>query len=85
MDELAKLTTGFTFDSDFGRQSDRPIMRGQSTILGDDVYYTGTLLDLDLASVSASRFTDASNQSLRAFFGMNRLPRQIGLSAAVKF
>jgi iron complex outermembrane recepter protein len=61
VDELAKLTTGLTFDSDFGRLSDRPIIRGQATILGDtgvsyfidDVYYPGTLLDLDLESVSS--------------------------------
>ncbi len=61
VDELAKLTTGLSFDSDFGRLSDRPVIRGQATILGDsgvsyfidDVYYTGTLLDLDLESVSS--------------------------------
>jgi outer membrane receptor protein involved in Fe transport len=35
--------------------------------------------------VSVSRFTDATNQSLRAFFGRNRLPRQIGLAASMRF
>ena len=27
VDELSKLTTGLTFDTDFGRLSDRPILR----------------------------------------------------------
>ncbi len=72
VDELAKHTTGFTFDSDFGRLSDRPIMRGQSTILGDsgvayfidDVYYTGTLLDLDLESVSSLQVVKGPQSAL---------------------
>jgi outer membrane receptor protein involved in Fe transport len=35
--------------------------------------------------IAASRFTDATNQTLRAFFGTNRLPRQFGLTPTVKF
>ena len=61
VDELAKLTAGLTFDADFGRLQDRPILRGQSTIIGetgvsyfvDGVYYTGSILDFNLADVAS--------------------------------
>lgn len=61
VDELAKLTAGLTFDADFGRLADRPIIRGQATILGetgvsyfvDGVYYTGSILDFNLADVAS--------------------------------
>lgn len=61
LDELAKHTTGLTFDTDFGRFEDRPILRGQANILGnsgvsyfiDGVYYTGSLLDFNLDDVAS--------------------------------
>ncbi len=61
VDELSKLTTGLTFDTDFGRLSDRPILRGQSNILGDSgvsyfidgIYYPGSLLDFNLDDVAS--------------------------------
>jgi iron complex outermembrane recepter protein len=72
VDELAKLTTGLTFDSDFGRLSDRPIMRGQATILGDsgvsyfidDVYYTGSLLDFDMETVQSLQVVKGPQSAL---------------------
>lgn len=72
VDELAKLTTGLTFDSDFGRLSDRPILRGQSTILGDsgvsyfidDVYYTGSLLDFNMDDVSSIQVVKGPQSAL---------------------
>ncbi len=61
VDELSKLTTGLTFDTDFGRLSDRPILRGQANILGDSgvsyfidgIYYPGSLLDFNLDDVAS--------------------------------
>jgi outer membrane receptor protein involved in Fe transport len=72
VDELAKLTTGLTFDSDFGRLADRPILRGQANILGDSgvsyfidgVYYTGTLLDLDLDNVESIQVVKGPQSAL---------------------
>jgi outer membrane receptor protein involved in Fe transport len=75
-------------------QVDNLAYTGEATLLSASLglsneRYAVTLWGKNLTDedsvVSASRFTDATNQSLRAFFGMNRLPRQIGLSAAVKF
>ena len=60
LDDIAKFTAGFSFDEDFQRSnSDRPVIRGQSTILGssgvstfiDGVLITGTILDYDLNDV----------------------------------
>ena len=60
MADVAKFTPGFSFDDEFGRSaSDRPIIRGQSTILGasgvstfvDGVLLTGTILDYDINDV----------------------------------
>ena len=72
VDELAKLTTGLTFDTDFGRLSDRPILRGQSNILGDSgvsyfidgVYYTGSLLDFDLDEVASIQVVKGPQSAL---------------------
>lgn len=60
MADLAKFTPGFTLDEDFGRfAANRPVIRGQSTILGasgvstfvDGILLAGSLLDYDLNDV----------------------------------
>lgn len=57
MADVAKFTPGFSMDDEFGRvNSDRPVIRGQATILGasgvstfvDGVLLNGSLLDYDL-------------------------------------
>lgn len=57
MADVAKFTPGFSMDDEFGRtSSDRPIIRGQATILGasgvstfvDGILLNGSLLDYDL-------------------------------------
>ncbi|PCI49265.1 MAG: hypothetical protein COB49_05210, partial [Alphaproteobacteria bacterium] len=57
---IAKFTPGFSYDDEFGRTaSDRPVIRGQATILGasgvstfvDGVLIGGTLLDYDINDV----------------------------------
>ncbi|GEM_PF-408997 len=58
--DVAKFTPGFAFDDEFGRvNSSRPVIRGQSTILGasgvstfvDGILLNGSLLDYDLTDV----------------------------------
>lgn len=57
--EVAQLTPGLSFNQDFGRRSDRPIIRGQANILGesgvayfvDGVYITGSILTYDLNDI----------------------------------
>lgn len=60
LEDVAKFTAGFSFDEDFQRSgSSRPVIRGQSTILGasgvstfvDGVLITGAILDYDLNDV----------------------------------
>ena len=57
--DISKLSAGLIFDNDFGRTSDRPVIRGQANILGesgvsyfiDGVYIEGSLADFDLNDV----------------------------------
>ena len=60
MADIAKSTPGFTLDDEFGRTSGvRPVIRGQSTILGasgvstfvDGILLNGSILDYDLSDV----------------------------------
>jgi len=57
--EISKLTAGLIFDNEFGRGSDRPVIRGQANILGDSgvsyfidgVYINGSIADYDLNDI----------------------------------
>ena len=57
--DIAKMTAGLLFDSEFGRGSNRPVIRGQANILGasgvsyfiDGVYISGAIDDYDLDDV----------------------------------
>jgi len=60
MADIAKFTPGFILDDEFGRSSGvRPVIRGQSTILGasgvstfvDGILLNGSILDYDLTDV----------------------------------
>lgn len=60
LDDIAKITAGMTFDPEFSRTSNRPVIRGQANILGasgvsyfiDGVYITGSINDYDINDVS---------------------------------
>lgn len=60
LEDVAKLTPGFVFDNEFGRQGNRPVIRGQANILGDSgvsifidgVLFTGGLADYDVSDVA---------------------------------
>jgi len=57
--DISKLTAGLVFDNEFGRNSNRPVIRGQANILGDSgvsyfidgVRISGTIADFDLNDV----------------------------------
>ena len=59
LDDIAKLTAGMTFDPEFSRTSNRPVIRGQANILGasgvsyfiDGVYVTGSINDYDINDI----------------------------------
>ncbi|MEE4200237.1 TonB-dependent receptor [Erythrobacter sp.] len=58
-EEIANLTPGLFFDESFGRNANRPVIRGQANILGesgvaffiDGIYYTGSLADYDVDTI----------------------------------
>ena len=59
LQDIAKTTPGLVFDESFGRDSNRPVIRGQANILGesgvaffiDGIYYTGSLADYDVDTI----------------------------------
>ena len=59
LEEIANTTPGLIFNESLGRGDDRPVIRGQSSILGesgvaffiDGIYYTGSLADYDVDSI----------------------------------
>ena len=59
LEEIANTTPGLFFDESFGRNGNRPVIRGQASILGesgvaffiDGIYYTGSLADYDVDTI----------------------------------
>ncbi|MEM7779405.1 MAG: TonB-dependent receptor [Pseudomonadota bacterium] len=59
LEDIAQTTPGLIFDDSFGRDSNRPVIRGQANILGqsgvaffiDGIYYTGSLADYDVDTI----------------------------------
>jgi outer membrane receptor protein involved in Fe transport len=59
LEEIANTTPGLFFDESFGRNSSRPVIRGQANLLGesgvaffiDGIYYTGSLADYDVDTI----------------------------------
>jgi iron complex outermembrane receptor protein len=57
--DISKLTAGLTFDESFGRDANRPVIRGQANILGnsgvayfiDGIYFSGSIADYDVDSI----------------------------------
>lgn len=58
--DVTKTTAGIVFDDSFGRDGNRPVIRGQANILGssgvayfiDGIYFSGSIADYDVESVS---------------------------------
>ncbi|MEM9570624.1 MAG: TonB-dependent receptor [Pseudomonadota bacterium] len=59
LSDISKLTAGLSFDNEFGRDSNRPVIRGQANILGasgvsyfiDGVRISGAITDYDLNDI----------------------------------
>ena len=59
LSDLSKTTSGLTFDDSFGRDGNRPVIRGQANLLGqsgvaffiDGIYYSGSLADYDVDGI----------------------------------
>jgi len=58
--DLTRATAGLVFDDTFGRDANRPVIRGQANILGDSgvaffidgIYFNGSIADYDIDSIS---------------------------------
>lgn len=58
--DLSRATAGLVFDDSFGRDSNRPVIRGQANILGDagvaffidGIYFSGSIADYDIDTIS---------------------------------
>jgi outer membrane receptor protein involved in Fe transport len=58
--DLTRATAGIVFDDSFGRDANRPVIRGQANILGesgvaffiDGIYFNGSLADYDIDSIA---------------------------------
>ena len=57
--DITKTTSGIVFDDSFGRDANRPVIRGQASILGqsgvayfiDGIYFSGSIADYDVDSI----------------------------------
>jgi outer membrane receptor protein involved in Fe transport len=58
--DLSRAVAGLVFDDSFGRDANRPVIRGQANILGDSgvaffidgIYFNGSLADYDVDTIS---------------------------------
>jgi len=58
--DLTRATAGLVFDESFGRDANRPVIRGQANILGDSgvaffidgIYFNGSIADYDIDSIA---------------------------------
>ena len=59
LEDISKTTPGIIFDDSLGRDANRPVIRGQASILGqsgvayfiDGIYFTGSLADYDVETI----------------------------------
>ena len=59
LEDISRTIPGLVFDDSFGRDANRPVIRGQANILGqsgvaffiDGIYFTGSLADYDVDTI----------------------------------
>ena len=86
--DIAKTTPGLVFDDTFGRDANRPVIRGQANILGqsgvayfiDGIYYSGSLADYDIDTVSRVEVIKGPQSAL---YGRNTYSGAINLISKV--
>jgi iron complex outermembrane recepter protein len=93
LSDLSKTTSGLTFDDSFGRDANRPVIRGQANILGqsgvaffiDGIYYSGSLADYDVDGIERIEVVKGPQSAL---YGRNTYSGAINIiskSAGDKF
>ena len=84
LSDIARLTAGLVFDDSFGRDANRPVIRGQANILGqsgvaffiDGIYYSGTLADYDVETIGRIEVVKGPQSAL---YGRNTYSGAINL------
>ncbi len=82
--DIAKTVPGLVFDDTFGRDANRPVIRGQANILGqsgvaffiDGIYYSGSLADYDVDTVERFEVVKGPQSAL---YGRNTYSGAINL------
>lgn len=82
--DIAKTTPGLVFDDTFGRDANRPVIRGQANILGqsgvayfiDGIYYSGSLADYDVDTIERVEVVKGPQSAL---YGRNTYSGAINL------
>jgi len=82
--DIAKTTPGLVFDDTFGRDANRPVIRGQANILGssgvayfiDGIYYSGSLADYDVDTIARIEVVKGPQSAL---YGRNTYSGAINL------
>lgn len=82
--DVAKTVPGLVFDDTFGRDANRPVIRGQANILGqsgvaffiDGIYYSGSLADYDVDTVERFEIVKGPQSAL---YGRNTYSGAINL------
>lgn len=82
--DIAKTTPGLVFDDSFGRDANRPVIRGQANILGqsgvayfiDGIYYSGSLADYDVDTIARIEVVKGPQSAL---YGRNTYSGAINL------
>lgn len=85
IDDLSERTPGFVFDTPFGRQFDRPIIRGQANILGssgvsvfiDNVNVTQSIRSLNFGDIDSIEIIKGPQSAL---FGRNTYSGAINIT-----
>ncbi len=86
--DIAKTVPGLVFDDTFGRDANRPVIRGQANILGqsgvaffiDGIYYSGSLADYDVDTVERFEVVKGPQSAL---YGRNTYSGAINLISKV--
>jgi iron complex outermembrane recepter protein len=82
--DITKTTAGIVFDDSFGRDANRPVIRGQANILGqsgvaffiDGIYYSGSIADFDTDSIERFEVVKGPQSAL---YGRNTYSGAINL------
>jgi outer membrane receptor protein involved in Fe transport len=85
--DIARVTAGLTFDDEFGRDSNRPVIRGQANVLGesgiaffiDGVYVTGSLADYNVQEIERIEIVKGPQSAL---YGRNTYSGAINIVTA---